>query len=540
MDTGSFSSRSNPGRGNVRNLGEQEKGGVDLVGASQLPLEAAYGAKALQGAANVGAGTVNKLAGTSIPKFDPKFLQMGRLGRVASLPLLGLELADMGAKEFDVFGTGEGLYDFTGRNIGEGLYGAFDAATGATKKTEMPMQMSQLLEQFDKIPEANREISREQYIKNLQQRFGFDAPYSGPTVGGAANIEKKKYEMQNVARDVSQDTLAAIEAEAPVQPVMPVRGPAAPAATPGTDDATKRIQDALKGVSGTIGDPERGFRGIVVPEDPSQAVSYRDLTPEQYQAFQERSAAMDQPVFSGQAEEGLVPAIDPETGRTVFADPASAEQMNQFELAQRKEDAAAQQRAIQKLAASDEGFRRIDPMQQASAERERRMRERPDFFATIPSGSAGAGEGQGAGVFSDKQLKTLSKGDRDEYKRLKALQDAGFNPLTGKSRELEEEELEATKRRSQPTPKEDKFKTAQDAAKDRLEMAGIKPGDPEYDALLGQYTDIYYSNLNIFDAPVIPEGDDSDSEKQRKEAYKFILDNPDDPRVPAIREKLGI
>ena len=117
--------------------------------------------------------------------------------------------------------------------------------------------------------------------------------------------------------------------------------------------------------------------------------------------------------------------IDPNTGQVVFADVTTANRFADQIREQRMADFQAQQRAIQQLAQSGQGFQRIasDPMAAASAAREARMAARPDFMEAIPD------QPRGEGRYTDAQLRDIY-GSGEKLKQAKALQDAGIDPVS--------------------------------------------------------------------------------------------------------------
>ncbi len=117
--------------------------------------------------------------------------------------------------------------------------------------------------------------------------------------------------------------------------------------------------------------------------------------------------------------------IDPNTGQVVFADVTTANRFSDQIREQRMADFQAQQRAIQQLAQSGQGFQRIasDPMAAASAARVARMDARPDFMTAVP------GQARGGGRYTDDQLRDITGGGA-ALQQAKGLQDAGIDPVS--------------------------------------------------------------------------------------------------------------
>jgi hypothetical protein len=310
---------------------------------------------------------------------------LSKVGRATSVPLGVLTIADMAAKEADIFGTGEGIYDYTGRNTGEKIFSAYDAATGATKKAEMPARMTEILEQFDKIPEERREISREQFIKNLEQRFGMQEPnletVSSPR-GPSANAP----------------TFTPAPTPTPAPAPAPVSSPRGPSADPGV--AATEVENLIRG--GSSGGSASG-----------DALRRQRRLQKEQNSLQENVVQLPDAAFGPPPVKGVVKDIPRRDATEAMS--------NQMRMRNN------QQRNLREYFGGNVPTSVMDSSGRIDPEKARRL----------ASGR----------MFKDSQLRDIF-GSGPELQRAKALQDAGFNPITEKSFLEEEANLEYRQRLS--------------------------------------------------------------------------------------------
>lgn len=516
---GSQDSRAEQAKQGELTFRKKEQDASNIYGKSQGALDTALLAKAVPGL-----GSSPNLALTGAARFAG--------------PTAAYGLADYVAKEADLFGTGEGVSGFVGRNIGEFVADRFLPDDSAPKMSVLEASAA-----YDKLPYP--EVDKETFMRRMTR------PDGGPI------------QMQDVPESIQkQYNIGKFEPEDKVD-----LSSVDPSAQSG--ESLRRLEKALSTLGGTVQTPSGELRGI------QREGGMVPISQELYDEFNLRSKEAGQPTISADPMPGLSPM---ETAQgTVYASPGLVEKrMREQAAAQAAPQAGTQQvftqqqpgagspqanflarkatgeplspqeiaqamnlaRSMNSTFDPETGYSRpvsapagasrgpSDAYARAQMEREQRMATKPDFMQATPDSARGPENG----LFKDSELRKIFG---ENFAAAKALQDAGINPLTNKSFEEEQAELARVRSQSRTEPTEDDYAEAYSLAAQAAQARGLK-GSQARDfinqfteaKILGGAADMYFDPSQF-----VPEGpsqapslDDFkgtyDNEKKAKKAFE--------------------
>lgn len=585
-------------------IGEQIKKGVQTVkgigeeGIQSLkespsslaaPLE-------LQQSAAFAKGIFDKAAGLPKPQQMQNLTNLNKAFRVArGGVVLPLEIANIGFEAADLGGTGEDLYTYTGRNIGEktGEFLLGDASAPAISVKELEAA-------YDKLQDP--EVSKEDFIKRALSRGMASSVEQGgnvPEFMKTAESEK----LRTLPRTGAGSLTTAKEQEA--RPAAPGTVGAEGYVPMDTSTSDANIEKALAGVSGLIdvGGKTQGvtptgesrdlpeeaaaeFREIM--QEPQGVTREVPLKTEGQQIKDDAQAAqaaqpdqVAQPTQPTQAASAAQPQGIPATAQ------AGSPQANFLQRLQQGALSPEEIQAAQAYAASigttfdpATGYSRqpfLGAQQGMQMPQMQQMQQMPQMQAPA-SGmqfTTGLQPSQGIGgfdsvvrdrdirpadgrQFKDSELRDIFGGG-DKLKAAKAMQRAGINPVTQTSFAEEEATIAAKQRSGIPKPREDKYQTAMDAATKYAQSQGIDLNTLEGQSFLNQIALSIFGNMGEYDTPIyegpylpgrepdkgVPEQpteltDDQEEglNKEQSKMYQAYLKDKDNPEAQAAFQRL--
>ena len=267
-------------------------------------------------------------------------------------------------------------------------------------------------------------------------------------------------------------------------------------ATPTLDQARRRKEQGMEIYPDA---PGPAAAGIVYGAGETAALPEgigRSLTPEGGDILIDKESGLE-----------MRRTIDPNTGQVVFADVTTANRFADQIREQRMADFQAQQRAIQQLAQSGQGFQRIarDPIAEASRARIARMEARPDFMTAVPSGmidQRGRVTGRVTPQIPSEIQGILSKPanmrTQDEVDRLSRFGRSTLGQSLGGITGVEES-LAGPQEQEQRELRLDQLRTSIDVNRAQLEKAGLRAtADPVVDPDTGIITQMYSDGVAKF------------------------------------------